>query len=130
MQKNKICIIDDNEAVCNSLKFLFESVYELKVIVYNNPLVFLKDFSSAWNGLLLIDLFMPSMNGLDLTKMLTQMDNKMHILIMSGHASGEMASQALKAGAQGFIMKPFKIDKLLEKIGLILNLPPLNINDS
>ena len=121
MPKTKICIVDDNEAVCNALRFLFDAHYELEVTIYNDPLLFLEEFSFDWHGLFLIDLFMPSINGLDVTKILKKRCKNMKILIMSGHASASMASQALKAGADGFILKPFKIETLLEQIDLILH---------
>ena len=120
MQEIKICIIDDNEAVCHSLKFLLNAYYDINIEVYNNPLLFLDEFSSDWRGCLLIDLFMPFINGIDLIPELKKRDNNMSIIMISGHGTPEVAARSLAAGASSFISKPFKIDCLLEKIQSVL----------
>lgn len=130
MQKNRICIIDDNEAVCQSLKFLFDSFYNLKVETFQNPLLFLKKNISDWRGCILIDLFMPSLNGIDLLKKLKTKQCAMKIIIISGHANNDAANQSLAAGAAAFISKPFKIDELLATINQLLQLTPYPILDS
>jgi len=122
MQKPKICIIDDNESVCHSLGILFDCVYQdsLDVTTYSNPVVFLEAFSPDWKGCVIIDLFMPYWNGLDLMQELKKRNSTMHVIIISGHASTSVASQALAAGALAFISKPFNVDNLLNNINEIL----------
>jgi two-component system response regulator FixJ len=122
MNESKIYIIDDNEAVCQALKFLFVSFYNFNVAVYHNPLLFLEEFSVDWRGCLIIDLHMPAMNGLDLIKELKRCNNKMNIIVMSGNGSTVAAEQSLDAGACVFITKPFKTDYLLEQVKIMLQL--------
>lgn len=114
-------IIDDNVGVCHSLEFLFDSFYELDVRIYHNPLLFLNDFSPAWQGCLIIDLFMPTLNGIDLMKELMRRNCKMHIIIMSAHHTPSLASQCIQAGAYAFISKPFKLDAFLTCMSSILD---------
>lgn len=121
MKQARICIIDDNEAVCDALKFLFDSFYGFKVKIYHNPLLFLEEFSPEWSGCLIIDLFMPSMNGIELMNMLKKLHSDLKIIIMSGHGTTKHASQSLKAGAHAFITKPFKVQNLLEKVNELLS---------
>lgn len=73
MKDTKICIIDDNQNVCDSLKFLIQTFYKLDVETYNNPLQFLERFSPTWQGCLIIDLFMPSLSGMELMKKLKKL---------------------------------------------------------
>lgn len=120
LQEPRICIIDDNVAVCESLKFLLDSLYSITINIYHNPLLFLQEFSKDWQGCLIIDLFMPSLNGIDLVKELKIRDNKMSIIIISGHGTANAAEQSLRAGASMFIKKPFKMDLLIEKLNTIL----------
>lgn len=122
MIKHKICIIDDNEAVGDALKFLFES-YNFQVNIYNNPLLFLKEFSPEWEGCLIIDLFMPSMNGIELMKKIKTLNSNLNIIIMSGHGGEESESESLKAGASAFITKPFKTEYFLKQVMSLLKTP-------
>lgn len=115
-----ICIIDDNTAVCESLKFLLESFLNISVRTYSDPLFFLQEFLPDWKGCLLIDLMMPSMNGIDLIRELKKMNESIQVIIISGHGTAETAAKALAAGASAFITKPFKTEYLLEKIIHIL----------
>lgn len=120
MSEGTVYIIDDNEAVCQGLKFLFVSIYNLNVIVYHNPLLFLEEFSPEWRGCLIIDLEMPAMNGIDLIQELKQRNNTMNIIMTSGHGYPHASEQCLEAGASLFITKPFKMDYLLEHIKTML----------
>ncbi len=121
MPNTKIYIIDDNETVCHSLSFLLESYYNFKITTYHNPVLFLEEFSLDWTGCLLIDLFMPSLNGIDVMKELIKRSCNMKTIIMSGHAATDIAAQSMIAGAYAFISKPFETNVLLEKINAILH---------
>ena len=119
-EEAQICIIDDDVAVCNSLKFLLESYYDLSVKIYHHPELFLNDFSCTNHGCLIIDLFMPLYNGIDLMKKLKKRHCQMGVIIMSGHASIDIEAQCIEAGAAFFINKPFNVDKLLKKVKSIM----------
>lgn len=121
MKNSKVCIIDDNQAVCDSLAFLVSSFYGIKVKTYNNPLVFLDEFSADWFGCLIIDLFMPTINGIELMRQLKKRNSNLEVIIISGHATSDIAQQCLAKGAHAFISKPFKTEELLEKIQAILS---------
>lgn len=115
MQENTVYIIDDNKAVCESLTFLFDS-HDINVRTFHSPLLFLKEFSKDWRGCLIIDLFMPSMNGLDLVKEIKIRTNQIPIVVISGHGGYDAGLKAIQAGAFAFLEKPFKINKLLDLI--------------
>jgi FixJ family two-component response regulator len=121
IQKEKIVIVDDNEAVCQSLKFLLNAVYDIQVDIYHNPLLFLENYSSDSRGCLLIDLFMPFMNGIDLLKELNRRLCRLPIIILSGHGAPTIESQSLNSGAYAFFSKPFKIEELLACINRSLS---------
>lgn len=123
-QKNKIYIVDDNVAVCESIKFLFASFYNLDVNVYYNPLLFLNNFPLDAKGCLIIDLFMPALNGLDLLKELKMRNHTISVIIISGHATEGSIQQALDAGADAFLTKPFKTEHLLSTVQTILQKNP------
>lgn len=120
----KICIVDDNRAVCDSLKFLFQSTFNIDVAMYHNALDFLQDYRPDWQGCIIVDYFMPVLNGIDLIKKLKKRNNSMGIIIMSGNSSMDMIERAKAAGAKAFVTKPFKIDHFLSEVKTILDTQP------
>lgn len=121
MIDNKIWIVDDNEAVCDALKFLFNSFFSINIKTYHNPLELLEELSPEWEGCLIIDLFMHYMNGFELTKKIKSLNNQLKIIIISGHGTRRTEAQALEAGANAFITKPFQMDTLLNQVNLLLD---------
>ncbi len=70
--------------------------------------------------LLLQDVRLPDVDGLDLLADLLQMHPTVHALVMTGQATVEMAVRAMKLGAFDFITKPFSVDVLLLKLERLL----------
>ena len=97
-QNQTIYIIDDDEALCNALSWLLESV-NLKVKVYHSPIKFLEEYQSSWRGCLIIDIRMPQMSGLQLQEHLIRLGSFIPIIMISGHGDISMAVRAMKAGA-------------------------------
>ena len=69
--------------------------------------------------LIIADIIIPGMNGIDLIKKIRETDNKTPILVMSGFE--DELKWAKRAGVSGVILKPPKIDELLEMISEIEN---------
>lgn len=119
-----IYLIDDNEAVCHAIKFLFDSFLNQKIIMYHNPLLFLDEFSAHCRGCLIIDMDMPAMNGIDLIKHVKNINPCIPVIMISGHGTTDTAAQSKAAGAVAFITKPFKTEDLLSAVKTIL---PTNV---
>lgn len=120
--EHTIYIIDDNEAVCHAIKFLLDSFLDLDVKTYLCPHLFLKEFSNQHQGCLIVDLDMPSMNGVDLIEQVKLINKEIPIIIISGHGTSEAAVHSTAAGAQAFIIKPFKAERLLDEVRKILHM--------
>lgn len=71
-------------------------------------------------GLVLTDLNMPEMNGLELLLQLKKDSPNIRILIISAYGDSESKSLAKKAGAEGFITKPIVFSELEEKIKTLI----------
>jgi FixJ family two-component response regulator len=112
MTQNKIYILDDNRAVCDSLNYLFDAVYHVPVEIYYDPLDFLAAYSLDWKGCLFIDLCLPHMDGIEVLHELKQRQNKIPCIFITGHGDLAAKEQALKNGAYAFLTKPFKIDDI------------------
>lgn len=116
MSKDKIVIVDDSVSFCEAMRFILDSVKNLEIKIYHRAAYFLQEYSANWRGLLLIDLFMPGMDGLMLLEELRKLNNNMYTIVISGHADKTSAVKAKELGADEFWHKPFKTDLFLEKI--------------
>jgi len=110
-----IFVVDDDQAMRNSLKWLIESI-GMKVRTYSSADEFLNSFYPGRAGCLLLDVRMPGMSGLDLQAHLEREECRLPVIIITGHGDVEMAVKAMKAGAVDFIEKPFHDEDLLSSI--------------
>lgn len=106
MTEPRVHIVDDDEAMRDSLKWLLES-RGLKVELYPSAEAFLQVFNSGFCGCLVLDVRMPGMNGLDLHRELQARASILPVIFITGHGDVPMAVSALKKGAADFIEKPF-----------------------
>ncbi len=109
----KISIIDDDPGVLDALSVLLSSKgYE--VAQHASAKSFLD--APYMSGVVVSDVRMPEMTGLDLLQEMKSRMDPRPIIILTGHGDIEMAVQAVRLGAFEFFEKPFKHDKLLETI--------------
>lgn len=110
-----VYIVDDDEAVRDSLAFLVSSV-NLPVKAFASADEFLYALEPAPAGCALIDVRMPGTSGLQLQEALRDRAAKLVVIIVTGHADVPMAIRAMKAGAMDFIEKPFNDQHVLELV--------------
>jgi RNA polymerase sigma factor (sigma-70 family) len=110
-----VFVVDDDEAMRNSLKWLIEST-GMPVRTYGSADEFLANYSPGRAGCLLLDVRMPGMSGLELQAHLARQSIRLPVIIITGHGDVGMAVRAMKAGAVDFIEKPFDDEALLNSI--------------
>ena len=110
-----VFVVDDDPAVRDSLRWLFESV-GLAVETFATAEEFLNGCHPARPGCLLLDVRMPGMSGLNLQDELVARHFTLPTIIITGYAEVATAVRALKTGAIDFIEKPFSDELLLERI--------------
>jgi len=108
-------LIDDDEDVRRALAFLLGTA-GLAVKVYETATGFLSGFKDGAQSLILSDVRMPEMDGLELLRRLRDRKSACPVIIMTGHADVSMAVEAMKLGAADFIEKPFTDDALISAI--------------
>ena len=113
--KPTVFVVDDDQAMRNSLKWLIESV-AMQVETFDSADAFIRSYYPGRSGCLLLDVRMPGMSGLELQEYLTEQRVSIPVIIITGHGDVPMAIRAMKAGAVDFIEKPFNDELLLESI--------------
>jgi DNA-binding NtrC family response regulator len=109
--KERIMIVDDEKIVRESLYHWFmDEGY--KVDTAENAEVALKKFDKDRFDLILLDMKMPGMSGLDLLPKLKQIDDDCFVILITAYASVPSAIQALKEGAFDYITKPVDPEEL------------------
>jgi two-component system response regulator FixJ len=109
-------IVDDEEAVRNSLAFLLGSA-GFAVRTHASATAFLDIAPSIANGCLVTDLRMPDVDGVELLRRLNGIGAMLPAIVVTGHGDVQMAVEAMKNGAMDFIEKPFSDEVILESIG-------------
>ena|SRR3989338_2715678 len=111
----QILICDDEEGIRESLKLILGDHY---------PLIITQDGASCLEaiqnskdvGLILIDIKMPKRNGLDVIKEIKEKYPDLKIIVVTGYRSVETAAEAVRLGACGYIVKPFKAQEILATV--------------
>jgi FixJ family two-component response regulator len=110
-----VYVVEDDEAVRDSLELLLQSD-DKPVKTYDSANAFLKSYSDAMAGCIVLDIRMPGMDGMELQKKLNDKHSILPIIFVTGHGDVPMAVDAMKDGAIDFIQKPYREEALLEKI--------------
>ena len=111
----KILIIDDERPIRNSLKEILE--YEkLHVSEATNGIEGLESLSKTDFDLVLCDIKMPGMDGIELLSKIQELKPEIPVIMISGHGNVETAVDALKKGAYDFIEKPIDLNRLLVSV--------------
>ncbi len=103
---NTVFIVDDDEAVRDSLRWLLEA-NGYRVKSYAGAEDFLNAYDPEQIGVLIADVRMPGMSGLELQEELLARQAPLPIVFITGHGDVPMAVSTIKKGAVDFLEKPF-----------------------
>ena len=112
MTKEKILIVDDEASICSSLKGILEDEGFLVKTAPSGE-EGLELLKSQNVDLVLLDIWLPRMNGLDVLKRIKAMEDSPQVVMISGHGTIETAVRATKLGAHDFLEKPLSLEKVL-----------------
>ena len=110
-----VFLIEDDQAVRASL---VEALAEHRITVrdYMTAMEFYRDYREPGPGVLILDLRLPGMSGIELQEKLNEDGFELPVVMISGHADVPMAVRAMKNGAFDFLCKPLKIEDLVAAI--------------
>ena len=110
-----IFLIDDDESMRTVLKGMLEFL-GFQVHVYASAVEFLKVSMQAGPAVIIIDMQMPDMSGVELQAELLKRGRQIPIIFISGESTLPQTISAMKQGAIEFLLKPFERDQLLSAV--------------
>jgi DNA-binding NtrC family response regulator len=115
----KILIVDDDRAICDYMQTLLErDGYEVKTVL--DPLVVEDEVRAGGYHLIILDLMMPKLDGLELLKRIRKVDNDIAVVIFTGFPNLESAVASMKLDAVDYIKKPFNVDEFREVLSRVM----------
>jgi two-component system response regulator FixJ len=113
-------VVDDDEAVRQSLKFLLESA-GMAVQTHASAASFLQTAREVKAGCIITDVRMPELSGVELLRRLRELKIDVPVIVMTGHGHIPLAVEAMKSGAADFFEKPFDDEVLLSAVRTALD---------
>ena len=108
---NKILIIDDDKSIRDTLS-VFLSEFDYKILSAGSGEEGLLILDKERPELILCDLKLPRLSGLDLLKELNEYDSRMPVIIMTAYGDSRTTIKAIQLGAYDYIEKPLDVDRL------------------
>lgn len=108
---NTVLIIEDDKAIVDVLKMILEHDGFRIEKAFNGP-TGIEKFKEVGPDVVLLDIRMPKMDGIEVLQELKKLDKNSVIIMISGHGNIETAVQTTKLGAYDFISKPFDVERL------------------
>ena len=114
----ELFIIDDERDLLGGMqRMLGREFADVEITTEHDPCQALARLRNHRPDLILLDIQMPDMNGLELLRAIKTIDENLTVIMMTGYGTIEVAVQAMKAGAYDFITKPFDKPALFRAIG-------------
>ncbi|MBC2693837.1 MAG: response regulator [Desulfobacteraceae bacterium] len=108
-----ILVVDDELDMLALLAMIISEKTEHKVTTTNNPLEVVQFVKEREYDLIISDLKMPGMDGLELIVEIRKIDQYIPILVITAYGSNESAENAINKGAYDYITKPFRKEQIL-----------------
>jgi RNA polymerase sigma factor (sigma-70 family) len=115
-----VYLIDDDNSMRDSLARMLRDV-GYTVQDFESATSFLQNSLPVAPAVIVLDMQMPDVNGLDLMERLEKLGRKTPIVFLSGQSHPQQIVKGLKKGALDFLFKPFNIDELLQAVDQALD---------
>jgi len=110
--KATIMVVDDEESIVDSLRGILEDEGH-QVVTASSGESALKKFPETSPDIVLLDVWMPGIDGIETLKNLKKKNKDVCVIMISGHSNIDTAVHAIKHGAYDFLEKPLSLDKVL-----------------
>ena len=120
LRLKQIFIVDDDESVCRALSILLVT-YGFTVGAFTSAEKFFRAVPNNVPGCLILDIHMPELDGWETLQHLLASGSSRPVIIISADKNEGLDEEALKAGAIGFLQKPFNDQELVDLINKCKN---------
>ena len=118
--KTKVIIVDDHTLFRNGLSLLLNSFDDIEVVAEaSNGKEFIENLGKNDADVILMDIDMPEMNGIDATKIAIEKYPEMKIITLSMYGEGEYYYKMINAGVKGFLLKNSDINEVKKAIQVV-----------
>ena len=115
-KKYSILVIDDEVEILDMLSRFLNRNPNFSVQTFSNPVSALSSINNNTKyDLVLLDIIMPQMNGLDVLEKLKDMNSDQKVIMMTAYSTLDKVLKSHKIGATNYVMKPFSSLDALEK---------------
>jgi len=122
MSAIKVLLVDDHQLFRTGLRQLLERHPAVSIVgEASTGRAALDEVASRNPDIVLLDISLPEMNGIEVTRRLTHDHPEVRVLIVSMHSDHRYVTEALRAGAKGYLLKDSSPDEMLRAIQRVLN---------
>jgi len=112
----KILAVDDEPDMLKLLSMIIKEKTPYEIVTTNNPLEALEIARQGGFDIVIADLKMPGLDGIELLESIKQVDEDMPVIIITAYGTVESAAETMHKGAFDFITKPFRKEQILYTI--------------
>lgn len=118
---NRILLVEDEDHLAEVIRLNLE-LEGYKVVYARDGVEALKMFKEERFNLILLDIMMPRMTGIDVCERIRLENEDIPILFLSAKNTGEDRVRGLRAGAHDYLTKPFNLEELLLKVSILIKM--------
>jgi CheY-like chemotaxis protein len=115
LQNKTILVVEDDDMSFIYLNHLF-NLTKCKLLRARSGAEALEKYNSGKPDIIVMDIYLPDMQGTEVTRKIRLTDSKIPIIAQTAGKSGEEQDKALKAGCSDILIKPFSMEKMFEVI--------------
>ncbi|NOX59791.1 MAG: response regulator [Planctomycetes bacterium] len=112
----KVLLVDDSRTIRNIQKTVLAQIGHTDILEAGDGIEALKVLETQTPDLMLVDWNMPNMDGITLIRKVRETNKKTPIIMCTTEAQKERVIEAIKAGVNNYVVKPFNVESLAEKI--------------
>ena len=112
----KILLVDDSRTIRNIQKRIFAQLGQTDIMEAGDGVEALKQIGESRPDLVLVDWNMPNMDGITLVRKIRETDKQLPLVMCTTEAEKRRVVEAIQAGVNNYIVKPFTQETLAEKI--------------
>jgi DNA-binding NtrC family response regulator len=117
----KVLVVDDGADILRAIRVSLKDSYE--VLTAENAKDALIVFQNERPAIVITDIRMPGMSGIELMKQVKAIDSATQVIVISGHGDRETALEAVRLGAVDFLVKPIDTKRLKSAVKRALQKP-------